>query len=80
MTLEDTRLRRLIQRQLVKRSVDTDKIQVFVTNGVVTLQGELRDRRAGGLIDLRQEREIILDLVRRLPGVRDIVDWVRLPL
>jgi osmotically-inducible protein OsmY len=76
MTLEDTRLRRTVQKQLVKRSTDTEQIRVFVTNGIVTLQGELRNRR-GATADLISEMEIILDLVRRLPGVRDIVNWVK---
>jgi osmotically-inducible protein OsmY len=76
MTLQDTRLRRTVQKQLVKRSTDTEQIRVFVTNGIVTLQGELRNRR-GATADLISEMEIILDLVRRLPGVRDIVNWVK---
>jgi osmotically-inducible protein OsmY len=76
MTLQDTRLRRLIQKELVKRSVDTALINVFVTNGVVTLQGELRNQR-GYAVDLRQEIEIILDVVRGMRGVRDIVNWTK---
>ena len=76
MTLEDTRLRRMIQKELVKRSTDTEQIRVFVTNGIVTLQGELRNRR-GATADLISEMEIILDVIRRLPGVRDIVNWVK---
>ena len=78
MTLADTRLRRLIQKELVKRSVNTDKVMVFVTNGVVTLQGEIRDVR-GTRMDLKQEMEIILEVIRRLPGVRDIVNWIKVP-
>jgi len=76
MTLEDTRLRRTIQKELVKRSTDTEQIRVFVTNGIVTLQGELRNRR-GATADLISEMEIILDVIHRLPGVRDIVNWVK---
>lgn len=76
MTLQDTRLRRLIQKELVKRSVDTVLINVFVTNGVVTLQGELRNQR-GLTVDLKQEMDIILDIVRGMRGVRDIVNWTK---
>jgi len=76
MTLQDTRLRRLIQKELVKRSVDTALLNVFVTNGVVTLQGELRNQR-GYTADLKQEMDIILDIVRGMRGVRDIVNWIK---
>jgi len=76
MTLQDTRLRRLIQKEIVKRSVDTALINVFVTHGVVTLQGELRNQR-GYAVDLKQEMEIILEIIRGMAGVRDIVNWLR---
>jgi osmotically-inducible protein OsmY len=76
MTLQDTRLRRLIQKELVKRSVDTALINVFVTNGVVTLQGELHNQR-GYTVELKQEMDIILNIVRGMRGVRDIVNWIK---
>ncbi|UCH35501.1 MAG: BON domain-containing protein [Armatimonadota bacterium] len=79
MTLADTRLRRDIQKELVKRDIENELIQVQVYNYVVYLEGELRAIR-GTNIDLRREREIIEEIVRKLKAVRDVVNNLKIPL
>lgn len=80
MTLEDSRLRRRVQHEIVKRqSVNTDLIFVHVTHGVVQLTGEIRHVRSQQ-IDLKDELKTIEDMIRQLPGVRDVINQVKVPL
>ena len=79
MTLADTRLRRDVQKELVKRDLETNQIFVTVVNAVVYLDGDLRPIR-GLEFDLRRENEIIEEIVRRMKGVRDVVNNLKIPL
>ena len=79
MTLADTRLRRDIQKELVKREIESNLINVSVVNGVVYLEGDLRAIR-GTIMDLRRERDIMDEVIRHLRGVRDVVNNIRVPL
>jgi len=79
MTLADTRMRRDIRKELVKRDIESNYIVVQVTNAVVYLEGEMRAVR-GMSFDLRREREIIEEIVRKMKGVRDVVNNVKIPL
>lgn len=79
MTLADTRMRRDIRKELVKRDIESNYIVVQVINAVVYLEGEMRPVR-GMNFDLRREREIIEEIVRRMKGVRDVVNNVKIPL
>ena len=79
MTLADTRMRRDIRKELVKRDIESNYIVVQVVNAVVYLEGEMRPVR-GMSFDLRREREIIEEIVRRMKGVRDVVNNVKIPL
>jgi osmotically-inducible protein OsmY len=79
MTLADTRMRRDIQKELIKRDVESNLINVAVISCVVYLSGELRPVR-GMTIDLRKEKEIITDIIRGMKGVRDVVNEIKVPL
>jgi osmotically-inducible protein OsmY len=79
MTLADTRMRRDIQKELVKREIESNLINVSVVNAVVYLDGELRAIR-GASMDCRREREIIEDVITRMKGVRDVVNNLKVPL
>jgi len=79
MTLADTRMRRDIQRELIKRDIESNLINVSVINFVVYLQGELRPVR-GMIFDLRKENGIIEDIIRGMKGVRDVVNQLKVPL
>jgi len=79
MTLADTRMRRDIQKELVKREIESNLINVSVINAVVYLDGELRAIR-GAIMDCRREREIIEEVITRMKGVRDVVNNLKVPL
>lgn len=79
MTLADTRMRRDIQKEIVKRDIESNAILVSVINSVVYLDGEVRPIR-GMTLDLRREKEIIEEVVRGMKGVRDVVNNLKVPL
>jgi osmotically-inducible protein OsmY len=79
MTIEDTRLRRRLQKELARRSIDSTKIMVEVTHGICELSGEIRPLR-GMRISLEDELEIIEVTLRRIHGVRDIKMNVKIPV
>lgn len=80
MTLDDSRLRRRVQHELVKRqSVNIDFIFVHVTHGVVQLTGYIRTLRSQQF-DLKEELKTIEEMVRQVPGVRDVINQVKVPL
>jgi len=79
MTLADTRLRREIQKELVKRDIESTSINVQVINFVVYLTGEIRPVR-GMTLDPRKELGIIEEIIRRFKGVRDVVNEIKVPL
>ena len=80
MTLEDSRLRRRVQHELVKRqSVNTDFIFVGVTHGIVQLTGHIRTLRSQQF-NLKEELKTIEEMIRALPGVRDVINQVNVPL
>jgi osmotically-inducible protein OsmY len=79
MTLADTRLRLDIQKELVKRDIESNQINVSVVNFVVHLEGEMQALR-GMRLDLRKERDIIEEVIRRMKGVRDVVNNLKVPL
>jgi osmotically-inducible protein OsmY len=79
MTLADTRMRRDIQKELVKREIESNLINVSVVNAVVYLEGELRPIR-GVIMNPRREREIIEEVITRMKGVRDVVNNLKVPL
>ena len=75
MTLEDARLTRTVQREVVKRHVDITWLVIKVIDRVCYLSGRLRNVR-GMDIDLKGELEIIIEIVKKIPGIRDVVNEV----
>jgi len=65
----------MVQRELVKRCIDTSLLDVRVTHGVVYLRGTVRKMR-GHDIDLEREMAIICTILRQKPGIRDVVSDV----
>jgi hypothetical protein len=79
MTLEDTRLRRRLQKEISKRNIDSTRITVELTHGVAEIKGEIRPLR-GMKFSLEEELELIETLLRRVPGIRDIKMSVKVPV
>jgi len=68
-----------IKKELVKRDIESNLINVTVINSVVYLDGEVRPIR-GVTLDVRKERDLIEEIIRNFRGVRDVVNNLRIPL
>jgi osmotically-inducible protein OsmY len=79
MTLADTRMRREVQKELVKRDIESNLINVQVINSIVYLTGEMRAVR-GMILDLRKEKDLIEEIIRGMKGVRDVINQIKVPL
>jgi len=76
---QDQTVRREVRKELVKRqSVDCSLVDVAVMNGVAYLGGEVRPVRHSN-VDIKEEMALIESIVRQVPGVRDVVNRVKLP-
>jgi hypothetical protein len=72
---EDARLARNVMREFNRRTVDSSRISVHASHGIVYLRGELRGIR-GSTTDLEKELHTICQNIRRRYGVRDIISEV----
>lgn len=81
MSLEDARMANTIRHEIVKRCIDSSRLEVRVCHGVVYLTGEVRPLR-GQAIDLKKEMDILHTVLRGKPGIRDVVDaaYLRHPI
>ncbi|MGQ9524491.1 MAG: BON domain-containing protein [Armatimonadota bacterium] len=73
MPAEDVQATRMVQRELVKRCIDTSLLDVRVSHGVVYLRGTVR-RMRGYDFDLEREMAIICTILRQKPGIREVVN------
>ena len=74
MTVVDSALTREVFRDISKRPVDTSGLEVHAMHGVVHLSGRL-DKLRGyyGDLDIHEELNIILKLLKQKPGVREVI-------
>jgi osmotically-inducible protein OsmY len=77
MSVEDARMSNAIRHEIVKRAMDSSRLEVRVTHGVVYLSGEVRELR-GGASDLRKEMDILHHVLRSKAGVTDVIDDAQL--
>ena len=81
MSVEDYRINAFVRSVLVKRWIDTSRVDFGTSNGVVYVRGILR--QVYGRKQLEEDDEEVDNLlalvrkvekeIRRIPGVRDIV-------
>jgi hypothetical protein len=79
MKPDDARLARRVRSEIIRRELNTQKLEVICTHGVAYLGGELGPTRHNRVPDSKREMEIIVMIVRGMPGVRDVdnrVKWV----
>lgn len=69
---EDLEVSRLVRKELARRPIDTQLVNVQIYHGVVYLRGTVRAMR-GHAMDLRQEMELISRILKQKPGIRDVV-------
>ncbi|KPJ59182.1 MAG: hypothetical protein AMJ46_12155 [Latescibacteria bacterium DG_63] len=80
MSIEDYRINAFVRSVLVKRWIDTSRVDFGTSNGVVYLRGLLRQTYGKRQLHQFDEVDELLGLVKRLereirsiPGVRDTV-------
>ena len=73
VSVVDSAMTREVLRDISKRSVDISQLQVHVMHGVVHLTGRI-DKLRGYYqdINLHEEFNIIVRLLKQKPGIRDV--------
>lgn len=73
MSVVDSAMTREVLRDISKRPVDISNLNVHVTHGVVQLSGRVEKLRGYHLeVDLREEMNMIVRLLKQKPGIRDV--------
>ena len=79
MRAGDARLTRRVRSEIIRRELDSSRVEVRVIHGVAYLGGELRATRARKIPDPKKEMEIIENIILGLTGIRGIdnrIKWV----
>ena len=77
----DAILTRKVKSEIIRREVDTSRLEVTVIHGVAYLGGELKETRYNKIPDPKKEMEIIENTVESINGIRGIdnrIKWVQL--
>ena len=73
MSVVDSAMTREVYRDISKRPLDISQLNVHVTHGVVYLAGRVEKLRGYHLeVDLHEEMNIIIRLLKQKAGVRDV--------
>ncbi|NCO35450.1 MAG: hypothetical protein AUJ92_17705 [Armatimonadetes bacterium CG2_30_59_28] len=79
MASEDKMLSMHIRRILARKTADMTEMEITCVRGVVQLSGKLKEPRGfRGRLDLKDELESIMDMIRRFPEVRDVTSTVQI--
>ncbi len=80
LSVVDSAMTREVLRDISKRPVDISQLNVHVTRGVVHLQGRVDKLRGATYheMDLHEEMNIIVRLLKQKPGIRDVCCEVEL--
>jgi hypothetical protein len=81
MRPDDALLTRRVRSEIIRRELNTQKLEVKVMHGVVYLAGELGPTRAQKITDWRKEMEIIENIIYGLSGIRGIdnrIKWIQI--
>jgi hypothetical protein len=81
MRPDDAKLTRRVRSEIIRRELDTSRLEVKVIHGVAYLGGELKAVRGNKIADWKKEMEIIENVVLRLAGIRGLdnrIKWVTL--
>jgi len=72
MPLEDKELRLRVMREFARRSLDTRFLDVYCNKGIVRLGGRV-SRMRGADLDIREYFAKVVEIIRRIREVRDVV-------
>lgn len=77
----DAMLTRKVKSEIIRREVDTSRLEVAVIHGIAYLGGELKETRYNKIPDPKKEMEIIENNIQTINGIRGIdnrVKWVQI--
>lgn len=69
---EDAEMTRMVRREISRRYVDSNNVDIRVMHGVCYLRGFIKVLR-GHESDLNEEHEIILRILRQKSGIREVI-------
>jgi len=81
MRPDDARLTRRVRSEIIRRELNTQRLEVKVIHGIAYLSGELGPTRAQRIPDWRKEMEIIETIIYQISGIRGIdnrIKWIQL--
>jgi len=80
MPLEDKQVRRLVEREIAKHSIEYSLLTVAVINQVAYLGGTVSPLRGmiGRDVDITREMALICEAITSIKGVNDVVNDVRI--
>lgn len=81
MRPDDATLTRRVRSEIIRRELNTMRLEVRVIHGVAYLGGELRPVRGQRIDDPKREMEIIENIIYGLSGIRGIdnrIKWIQL--
>lgn len=79
MSVVDSAMTREVFRDISKRPLDISQLSVHVTHGIVYLSGRVeRLRGYPADIDLHEEMNIIIKILKQKAGIRDVCSEVDL--
>lgn len=75
MPLEDKAARRRAEHEISKFDIDFTLANIAVINEIAYITGRIRRTHSAGgrSLDLKKEMSTIADVLRTLPGIRDVV-------
>ncbi len=79
MSVVDAAMTREVLRDISKRPLDISQLNVHVTHGIVHLSGHVEKLRGYHLdVDLHEEMNMIVRLLKQKAGIRDVCCEVNL--
>jgi len=81
MRPDDALLTRRVRSEIIRRELNTQKLEVHVSHGVVSLGGELGPTRHQKIPDPKKEMEIIENIIYGISGIRGIdnrIKWIQI--
>ncbi|MBI3909592.1 MAG: hypothetical protein HY320_01500 [Armatimonadetes bacterium] len=77
MAAEDKEIMRLVHREFAKRPIEASRLAVYASRGVVYLHGQISILR-GHDINLKEELETVITILKQRTGIRDVINQVTL--
>ncbi|MCH8275168.1 MAG: BON domain-containing protein [Armatimonadetes bacterium] len=68
----DIQAAKIVRREITRRPIDYSRIDIRVNHGIVYIRGQVAAMR-GQPLDIREEMQLIVKVIRQRPGIRDVI-------